>query len=222
MDLAACTSVWGSYGQYLPAWAASVAAQTIKPAQAVIADLGADADDIGEAWAILTDAGIPTRVVTDVYRGMGAARNLAVQHATTEWVMHLDADDLLLPHALADTAMLAPTADVVALGAVLGDTERCFPDVSREVILARGFGCYSCSPFRRALWEQRPWQTRNDWIDSVFWVGLAHLGARFRGTVRPGFIYRQHADSFSHQLSTAQRSAAVRQWLEACRQWSLT
>ncbi|WP_306365454.1 glycosyltransferase family 2 protein [Nocardia sp. CC227C] len=223
MDLAVCTSCWGDYGQYLPAWASSIADQTVKPAQAVIADLGiTNRQHLRDAVDILTAAGITTLTATDSYRGMGAARNYAVRHSTAEWVMHLDADDVLLPHAVADTAALAAEADVVALGAVLGDGERCFPHVTRELILGRGFGCYSCSPFRRSLWERRPWHTRNDWIDSVFWVGLAHLGARFRGTVRPGFIYRQHPGSFSHRLSPVQRRAAAQQWKAACRQWSLT
>lgn len=224
IDLAVVTSVWGDYSRYLPEWAESVAAQhPVKPAQVVIADLGrTDETPMDAAVAILDTAGIDTTLIRDTYRGMGAARNTAVAATTTDWVMHLDADDLLLPHALTDTVALAPSADVVSLGALRDGRSHCFPAVTREQILNRKHGCYSCSPFRRRFWEARPWHTRNDWIDSVFWVGLAHAGARFAGTDRPGFVYRQHQDSFSHRLTPQQRRLATQQWLRACRSGSPT
>lgn len=223
MDLAVVTSAWGDYGRYLPEWAESITAQTIRPAQAVIFDVGCrDTRPVSQAVEILMVSGIDAHAVRGRYRGMGAARNDAVAATAHEWVMHLDADDTLLPHAVADIAGLTHTADVVSLGAIRGGREICFPHVSREMILARGHGVFSCSPFRRSLWQQRPFHTRNDWIDSVFWVGLAHLGARFVGTTRPGFVYRQHQGSFSRRLTRLERRSADQQWRDACRHWSLT
>lgn len=223
MDLAVVSSAWGTYGRFLPEWAQSITAQTVPPSQVVILDAGCtDTASVSTARDLLTTAGLKTTVVTARCRGMGAARNTAVAATRTAWVMHLDADDLLLPHALEDVAALTPDADVVSLGALLGDQARCFPGITREQILDRNHGCYSCSPFRRTFWERRPWHTRNDWIDSTFWVGFAHLGARFTGTERPGFVYRQHPESFSHRLSPWEKRLATRQWLRACRRWSLT
>ncbi|MFC4124922.1 glycosyltransferase family 2 protein [Nocardia rhizosphaerae] len=222
MSTAVVTTCWGAYGRYLTDWAESIAGQTQRPTQAVIADLGVDdPDTVAHATEILRATDVPCDVVTGEYAGMGAARNTAVAATRTEWVMHLDADDTLLPHALADVAELTGQADVVSLGAIRDGRPVCFPDVSRERILARGHGAFSCSPFRRSLWERRPFHTANDWVDSVLWVGFAHLGARFAGTTRPGFVYRQHDDSFSHQLTAEDRRQAVRQWKHACRSWEL-
>ncbi|MBF6213761.1 glycosyltransferase family 2 protein [Nocardia puris] len=223
MDLAVVTSVWGDHSRFLGQWADSILDQTHKPTQAVIADLGATWQDlVHRAAERLTTAGIDARVETSAFTGMGAARNTAVAATTTEWVMHLDADDVLLPYSLADVATLSDHADVVSLGALIGNQSRCFPEITAEQILNHRHGCYSCSPFRRTLWEQRPWHTRNDFIDSTLWVGFAHLGARFTGTTRPGFIYRQHEGSFSHTLTPVQRRIAAHQWLTACREWTLT
>lgn len=223
-DLAVVTTVWGSYSQWMPDWAQSIVYQTVRPAQVVIAEFGCDNyGPMFHAVQILQCAGIPVTLRCREYGGMGQARNTAVGAAETPWVMHLDADDRLLPWALADVAELQDQADVVCIGARRFNRRAVtFPKASRERVLAGHICCYSCAPFRRSLWAKRPFQTANDWVDSVFWVGLAHLGAQFVPTKRPGFIYRDHPDSFSHQLTEADRQAATRQWQDSCQRWSLT
>lgn len=223
-DLAVVTAAWGGYGRFLPEWAESVAAQSVFPAQAVIVDSGLTDPALARtAVDVLADVGIEATLLGPVpHRGMGAALNLAVAHTATHWVIRLDADDVLLPWAVEDVAELTASADVVAIGARIGDDERLFPDVTTEGILARQMGSYSASAFRRDFWQRRPYIEANDWIDSVFWVGLAHLGARFVPTTRAGFVYRQHPDSFSRQLSSGDRRRARRQWVKACASWDLT
>ena len=222
MDIAVVTSCWGSYDEYLPEWAQSVAEQDMLPAQAVILDAGVKCrQNLQQAMKVLDAAGIPAVTRRIKYRSLGGARNAAVGAASTEWAMHLDADDLLVPHALADVAEVCEDVDVVSLGAIRNGEPVIFPGITAEQILARKHGMFSCGAFRRSFWEQRPWHTRNDWVDSTFWVGLAHLGARFGSTGRVGFVYRQHADSVSHSLTPFQRRAAMKQWLAACNKWTL-
>lgn len=222
-DLAVVTSCWGDYSQWLPDWAQSITSQTVKPKQVVIADLGVRyAEPLYHAIDLLVAAGIDAYPVWGLYEGMGAARNTAVAASTTPWVMHLDADDRLLPWAVADIEQVQPHADVVCIGGRRNRRPVLFPKASAERVLAGYLCCFSCAPFRRELWEQRPYQTHNDWIDSVFWVGFAHLGARFVPTERPGFIYRDHEGSFSHRLSPSDRQAASNQWRRACAEWTLT
>lgn len=211
------TSVWGPYGRYLPDWVASITAQTVRPELVTVVDAGAD--DIGPARDALAASGLTWQIIPSRYEGMGAARNTAIAATSTPWVMHLDADDTLLPRALADAAELAARADVVSLGALRDGQEVTFPHVSRQQILRGRLGAFSCSPYRRWLWERRPYRTVNDWVDSALWVGFAHLGARFTGTQRAGFVYRQHDDSYSHSLAAADRRAAYAQLRRLCRRW---
>jgi len=200
------TSIWGSYGHHLPRWVNSVAGQTLKPELVTVVDLGVD--DIGPGREALEASNLNWQIIQDAYRGMGAARNRAVEATPTEWVMHLDADDLLYRHAIHDIAELAPSTDVVSVGMLKGRREHLFPNVSTSDALEGKFVAFSCAAFRRHFWAQSPWHETNDWVDSAFWVGLARHGARFAGTKRVGAIYQQHPGSFSRQMTNADRRDA--------------
>lgn len=211
------TTVWGAYGRWLPDWIGSVASQSVRPELVTICDAGAD--DLGRAHEALAASGLDWQIVTTGHDGMGAVRNAAIAATPTPWVMHLDADDVLLPHALDDAAALAERADVVSLGALRDGQEVTFPHVSARTILRGRLGAFSPSPYRRALWERRPYITANDWIESALWVGFAHLGARFTGTRRAGFVYRQHDGSHSHTISRRDKQQAHAQLRRLCRRW---
>lgn len=216
MALTVVTTAWGNYGQYLPEWAVSVAAA--RPAAAVIAELGGCGEDASKAVGILDAAGIPATVVSRGFSTMGAARNTAVEAAGTEWVMHLDADDLLLPSALANLPPLMERADVISLGGKYSSGRvRVFPQISARSILTGRVGCFSCSPYRRSLWKQSPYPTGALFVDRMLWVGFAKQGARFVGTRWPGFIYRQHPDSFRKGIGPADLVAMKRQLHRAIR-----
>lgn len=218
-NIGVVTSAWGSYGKYLPEWIESVESQTLKPARITIVDAGID--DPFPAQLRLAQCSIPWRWKKIEYRGMGNARNAAVEATPTEWIMHLDADDLLLPYALADISKCAHRADVVSIGAIRGHEEIVYRWASTERALNRQAVCFSCAAFRRSYWEQRPFIEINDWVDSVFWVGLAHLSAKIVSTRRPGFRYRQHPDSHSRNMTPDQRAEALAQYQRLAREWDL-
>lgn len=222
INLAVVTAAWGDYGGFLPEWAESVAAQSVRPANVVIVDSGLnDRAPAVRAGRDLRAAGLNATVSRPIpHRGIGAAVNEAVRRVNTEWVIRLDADDTLLPHCIADVAELADQADVVAIGAVRDGQEILWPNVSAEWILSGRQGAMSSSAFRRRLWKAAPFIEANDWIESAFWVGCAHQGARFVPTTRPGFIYRRWSGSHSATISPADKASARRQHLELCASWN--
>ena len=224
MDLAVVTAVWGDYGRFLPEWADSITSQTVAPSKVQIVDAGLDERSKAlEAGRVLRAADLDVTVSRPVeVGGMGAAMNLAVSRVSTEWVIRLDADDTLLQHAIEDVQALADDADVVAIGAIRNGKPLVFTQTSAEFILSGRQGALAPAAFRRSFWQQRPFHERNDWVESAFWVGLAHLGARFVGTKRPGFVYRQWPGSHSHTISPAEKRAARDQQLAACKEWTLT
>ena len=79
----------------------SVAAQTLKPHQAIVVDDGSD-DGTYEAALALVGAlgGIEVKVFRQPRQGAGAARNKAVMEAACATVAFLDADDEWLPEKL--------------------------------------------------------------------------------------------------------------------------
>ena len=80
---------------------ASVAAQTVKPREAVVVDDGSS-DGTGDAARACagTMAGIDLKVVDQENKGAGAARNRALAEAGATYVAFLDADDEWLPEKL--------------------------------------------------------------------------------------------------------------------------
>lgn len=226
MDSLTIVSSCAGYGQYLADWATSILELTVRPGAVCLFTHGSDEDQRAGLAAVarLDSVGIVARWEHSAQRlDFGTARNRAVAMSSSEWVMHLDADDQLMPHALEDFARLAPKADVIAAGYERSGDLRAGPANKRRIYAATTglealeaiAPCSGVSPFRRSFWERSPYRTdmRGAW-DTALWIGFARLGARFRPTSRPVFWYRQHADSifnrrrkvvdWTHKLTNAQ------------------
>lgn len=98
----------------------SVAAQTVNIEQIVVVDDGstdATAQD-AERWS--QTARIQTTVIRQTNSGAGAARRAGLLLTDAEMICFLDADDRLVPHALADlrTALEAAPVALIASGAM--------------------------------------------------------------------------------------------------------
>lgn len=223
MDITIGTGCWGDYGKYLPEWAESIAAQTVKPAAVSITDAGLNEPHCADtAEKILAAAGVPVTRTTTTHTGFGATRNTPFQGCATEWAMHLDTDDTLLPNAIATYAELQAEADIIAPGALRDGKPELYLHASRESVLAGRHSVLSCGAFRTKFWRRRPWHTQNDWIDTVFWIGLAHLGARIVPTPTPVFTYRVHKDSTNHKWTSRERATARQQVKDVAKRWTLT
>jgi glycosyltransferase involved in cell wall biosynthesis len=210
LDLAIVTSCSG-YGKYLGEWAESIANLTLRPREVAIVTQGAPADveAAAAATSFLRHQGFHVKLQhLEGPVDFGTARNAAVALSSSEWVCHLDADDMIMPHALEDVARLAPGADVIALGYVrVGDLKAGPRQALKLYKSSTGTGTLDnptpasgVSPFRRAFWERSPYRTdmTGGW-DTALWLGFAHLGARILATDRPCFWYRQHSDSIFNQ-----------------------
>src|SRR5690606_4154418 len=100
MDISIVTSCH-NYGKYLPEWADSILKLNRKPQLVVIVDNGSTDDTprfVQQAKELLESGGLEVRVQRIDFCNFGAARNAAVALSDTEWVMHFDADDMLMPH----------------------------------------------------------------------------------------------------------------------------
>ncbi len=213
LELTIVTTCSG-YGQYLGRWAQSIVTQTVHPGQVIIFTHGTEVDlqSGAAAYQLLLNGGI--NATHHHHAGVldfGAARNRAVDLATTDWVMHLDADDTLLPDAVRTFRDLAPEADVSAAGYVLAGAharglstrDRVYHDGVGEVVLNHQSMAAGVSPFRKSFWTASPY--REDMMgawDTALWIGFARLGARFKATPRAVFQYWQHPDSIFNQRRT--------------------
>jgi hypothetical protein len=226
MDSLTIVSSCHGYGKYLADWAESITRLTVKPGAVRLFTHGSDEDAKAGAAAImrLSAEGLDALHVHQPERlDFGTARNRAVAMSSSEWVMHLDCDDQIMPHALAVFQRIAPKADVIGAGYERSGDLRAGPHNRKRIYepadgleaLNSAAPCSGVSPFRRSFWERSPYRTdmRGAW-DTALWIGFAKLGARFRPTDMPVFWYRQHSDSifnrrrkvvdWTHRLTTAQ------------------
>jgi glycosyltransferase involved in cell wall biosynthesis len=97
---------------------ASVLGQTFAPAEVIVCDDGST-DDLKGALAPHAHA---VTLLRQEHRGVAAARNLGLRHATGDFVAICDADDLYLPALLESLAALAltrPDLDILCCDAQL-------------------------------------------------------------------------------------------------------
>jgi len=100
-------------GPYVAETIRSVLAQTM-PDWALIVVENGSTDDGPEIVRQFPDPRI--RLVVSPKQGPGAARNVGLAHATGEWILFLDADDLLVPNFLEERLALLkdqPQADLL-------------------------------------------------------------------------------------------------------------
>jgi glycosyltransferase involved in cell wall biosynthesis len=96
----------------------SALAQTVPPLEVIVCDDGST-DDIAGALAPYRSW---TTVVHEPHRGVGAAKNSAIARASADFVVILDADNVLLPRyleALSDLAVARPDLDILTTDAYL-------------------------------------------------------------------------------------------------------
>ncbi|HSH40777.1 MAG TPA: glycosyltransferase family 2 protein [Arenicellales bacterium] len=125
-----------NYGDSLGATLESVLAQDDPDWEAIVVDDGSSdsTPEVGKEWA----AGHPGHIqyIAQANAGPGAARNRGARGASGEWLLFLDADDVLLPGALVRyrrAVAASPQASLVIAGAetlrngVVVDTRRAAP-----------------------------------------------------------------------------------------------
>jgi hypothetical protein len=219
LDLGVVTAAWGDYGRFLPDWVASIEAQPWTPTQVTVVDCGLTDPKPGRA--ALEASQLRWRWIDAPFEGFGRARNTAVAATPTTWISHLDADDIYLPTAFNDAHRLAPTADVIGIGALHDGKPRLSEGSAADLLRRRSRPPLSPSFYRRNLWEHAPYLTGNNHVESALWVGFAHQKARFAHTDRPGFVYRRRPDSHFNTRTDEVRRQASDQYHRLLRRWDV-
>ncbi|OGO92861.1 MAG: hypothetical protein A3F10_04980 [Coxiella sp. RIFCSPHIGHO2_12_FULL_42_15] len=126
-----------SYNQaeYLPDAIESAYNQTTPPHEIIVIDDGSTDGSLEIArqyqFSQLPLIESPVRVVSQANKGLPMARNTGIMNATGDYILPLDADDLLVENAIERIthAIIQFNADIVA------PSFRCFGKVNQDVIL---------------------------------------------------------------------------------------
>ena len=188
----------------------SVAAQTCAYWEAIVVDDCSTDADPAKVVAALGDARV--RVVRhESNRGLAAARNTGFGEATADWVLPLDADDLIEPvylEALLDLSARQPQAD-----ALLGRL-RYFDSQAgiwrTEAQDAAAFLERKRLPGAGVLWRKKMWKAAGGYCedeilragqeDTDFWLSAFAAGARTARDPRPLYWYRRHRSSMTGSI----------------------
>jgi glycosyltransferase involved in cell wall biosynthesis len=208
-------------GAFLRATIESALAQSHPNCEVILVDDGSTDDSLSTARSFEPRV----KVFAGPNRGASAARDQATGNARGEWLQYLDADDLLLPHAVASrlAALESAQADVACSdwrrlvlgpdgswenGKLENADYRAFSD---EVDLAvfKGFWAPPAAIlYRKALVDRiGRWPANLPVIqDARFLFDAALLGGRFVHVPNEGAQYRQHS---AQSLSS---TSSVRFW----------
>lgn len=197
----------------------SVSEQTAASWRVVVADDGSTDETAAIARSFAETDGRFT-LLTLPHGGVSAARNAALDVAATEWVMLLDADDVLHPQTLELTlaaAAQSPDTDIVIPRQRYGDIPDSFErfsdsaaerldstEVLRRLLLRRGVeASMSGSLYRRTLFESpEPLRFRHCRYEDLD-LGYRVIGRARRVALLPEelYFYRRHDGSFMRSLT---------------------
>ena len=208
MTIGICTVAYGStYHGFLPEWSKAVASLETKPTTVTIIH-----DGVPQQIKDIVNDNIPVMWVEDhatTYTFHPQVLiNTAISFTKCDWIVKLDADDLILPHAL--NGLRDVTADVWNFGYRINGNDVVSRSVNTDQVLQRsGNLISSCSPFRRWLWESNEFRDMPH-CDWMFWIHAARSGAQFDSTKRVDYIYRVHPDQITNKIDRASAAARIR------------
>jgi glycosyltransferase involved in cell wall biosynthesis len=212
-----------NYARLLPRALDSVLAQQAADVELIVVDDGSS-DDTAELLAQYATRHRRLRVIHQANAGAAAARNHGIREAHGAYALLLDADDELLPDALAH--LRAVLAGQAAAGMVLGAQISVYPDgrerlrmptavpsaspvqLARRYLLEKRVSIsHSCSLFRRDLLLQRPYPENLRGGEDVAVFAYLLVSAPVALTTAPLARIHKHADSLRHNRDNEEERA---------------
>ncbi len=198
--------------EYLSECIESVYSQTMPPHEIIIVDDGSTDGslEIAERYKFSQFPLIesPVKIIKQVNKGLPSARNSGIMNATGDYILFLDADDILLEHALEriHNEIVATNADVVA------PSFKCFGKENQTCIL-QPFTMddlkkanrlpYFCAIKRSVLSEVGGYNAKMKfgWEDYDLWFDIYKRGKSFALIQEVLVLYRVKDKSMIHDAN---------------------
>ena len=200
-----------NHGQFLPETLESVKAQTFTDYEIIVVNDGST-DPTTVTLLEGLDRG-KARVLHTENRGVSAARNLGIAEATGQYILPLDADDLIAPEYMQQAVEVLdarPEVGIVYGERVLfGEQEGVepLPDYDPRDILIDNC-IYPAAFFRKCDWKTVGGYNEkmvHGWEDWDFWIALTSLEKQVVKIAAPLFYYRVRSHSRDHSLTFRQK-----------------
>ena len=206
-------------GEYLAEAVASAQAQRYPPIEVIIVDDGSnDAQTIALLPSFEGQAGVT--VCYKANGGASSARNYGIQRAQGDYILCLDADDVLDPAFLAETVAQLDAQSVVGVVSTyvesFGHQETIWrpQEYAPHKLLWENQICGG-SLFRKICWEQAGgYKPIRGWEDWELWVTIIEEhGWQWAVVPKPLYRYRRRPGSLS-DVHGQQRTEILRQMLD--------
>ena len=182
----------------------SVLAQTLSDIEIIMVDDGST--DQTASWIenrILVNLDRDIRLVRQTNSGVAAARNRGISEARGRFIVPLDADDLIAPTMLNESAELLeadPDLGVVYTDRQdFGDIEKVWTAGQFDLQHLKYFNQIAyCSMFRKSMWEEiQGYRSNvNGFDDWNFWLSAALRGFKGKHLPKPLLRHRRRKDSY--------------------------
>lgn len=172
-------------GKFLHLPLESVRAQSFQDYEHIVVNDGSTDVETLRALKEINDPHV--RVIDQLNTGLPGARNSGIREAKGQYILPLDADDKIPPHALArlhaELEAHPHTAVVYGDYQLFGSSERLVRTGNFNTYRILFANCLPvCSMFRRAAWEDVGGytETMKGFEDWEFWIKLTEKGYTFR------------------------------------------
>lgn len=187
-----------NYGQYIAETLESILAQSVPAHEVIVVDDGST-DTTAEI--------VKKYPVTYLYqenKGLAAARNTGIKHATGTYIMSVDADDILKPEAIKEHLKLADEKSIVTCGLMAFGAENytARPRKATVDILLKTNVIYSNTLFPKQAWCDVGGFDESDtmrlgWEDREFWLRVLAAGYESKVGEYVALLWRRHPKTMS-------------------------
>lgn len=171
-----------NHGRYIDEAVESVLAQTFQDFEIIIVNDGSD--DPFTVSKLQNYTRPKTHIIHTPNRGVAAARNRGIREAIGEYILPLDADDMIEPNYLEQSfSMISsfPGRCIICCDALLVDGTAGImqlPDYSRDRLLSENL-LFNSSLFRKSDWQEVGGYCsafEHGWEDWDFWIAMTQSG----------------------------------------------
>ncbi len=151
---------------------------------------------------------IPITFLDKPNGGLASARNWGIKHATSEYIMCLDADDKLVPGAIEEHVKIMGEKTVAQCALMeFGDRHNVYTPLGANLLtLLRANSVYCNAMFPKKAWEESGGYDESETMrlgyeDWEYWIRLAALGYQFVTSDSIALRYRIHKASMTTQTT---------------------
>ena len=193
-----------NYAHYLSEAIESALNQTYKNIEVIVVDDGStdDTKEVAQKYLV--------KLLTQSNQGLSSARNLGIAASTGEWILPLDADDLINTECV-DKLLSKVKLEGADIGCPaiqeFGDKKRFLQINTKNLRFSsfkqRNYVVASCL-YRKKIWDELggyDTKMKGGHEDWDFWTRALYAGYKMAAVNEPMFFYRIHEGSMLHEFA---------------------